>query len=70
MSVYTEVLGALSQCPPADIKKTVACIKEVNEVLARHGDHGNMAIAIIGAALSEGKSADVGVFVVEDGKLL
>ena len=54
MSVYKEVIGILSQFPAEDVAKVAECVKEINAIIVKHGNWGNMAIAVIGAALSEG----------------
>jgi hypothetical protein len=46
------IKGLLSTMPLEDAKKVVACVKEIQTVLDKYGDHGSMAIAVIGSALA------------------
>lgn len=44
--------GALSRLPPEDRERVEAAKVELSEVIARHGEYGEMAIALVGARMA------------------
>ena len=56
-SVYLILLGMKSQLGSESSQKVDQLINEVEAVIARHGDEGKLAVAIVGAKLSIGEAA-------------
>lgn len=46
------ILGAISQMPPEDRKLVDACAAEIRHTLKSYGEHGVLALGLIGAEIA------------------